>query len=719
MAVAHFSSNGDLIAANANFAKIVGYPPDTLIGQPYRTLSSQDRGTVKMGELWVRLRKGELVTGEFARQTKDGKTVWTSSSFVPHRDARGRLLRIVEVASEITARRASEFSYWATRHALNRAQAVIEFEPDGTIITANQNFERAMGYRLDEMQGQHHRMFCDPEFVESDDYRAFWQDLRNGKAFSAEFPRITKSGRQVWLLASYDPIKDDSGKVVKVIKFASDITERVNAINEVSEIAAALQDGDLSRRMTGEYNGEYRELQSNLNASLALVDEALGSAAAAAGAMADGDLTYRVSGDFAGSFQSVQRALNRASENLANLVSNVRSSVQEITAVAAEVRQGNDNLNDRTQKQAASIEETTATVDRMTGSVAGNAENAKKADELASKAEGVAEKGSRVVSETVEAMNAIRESSDEIAEIITVIDEIAFQTNLLALNAAVEAARAGEHGRGFAVVATEVRNLAQRSASAAKEIKALIKDSVSRVGDGTRLVGATGATFESIVTSVQEVSTTVAEIAAASQEQSDSIRQVNLAMTQMDDTTQQNAALVEEITSVSVTMQDQASQLDSLMQSFQFGEAGSRGGDEDVQAYEPSGSALTPMQAYAAEDPEHDGPESAYDDDDDSEVEYDDDDAPESEYDDDDAPESEYDDDDSSESEYDDDDSSEYDDDGVLEDSADVDDEFEAEDVDTDDHDHEGLAADPYEAPEHTNFQAPAEPDDDQEWLEF
>lgn len=265
------------------------------------------------------------------------------------------------------------------------------------------------------------------------------------------------------------------------------------------------------------------------------------------------------------SFQTMQA-------NLTSRIRSIQASSRSVHSGAEEISQGNANLSERTEQQASSLEETASSMEQMTSTVKQNAENARQANQLAAGAREQAEKGGEVVSNAVSAMQAINVSSKKIADIIGVIDEIAFQTNLLALNAAVEAARAGEQGRGFAVVATEVRSLAQRSATAAKEIKALIQDSVSKVADGSKLVDESGETLDGIVAAVKKVSDIIAEIAAAGQEQSTGIEQVNRAITQMDEVTQQNAALVEEAAAASESMSEEANTLNNLVATFSLDE---------------------------------------------------------------------------------------------------------------------------------------------------
>jgi len=287
-----------------------------------------------------------------------------------------------------------------------------------------------------------------------------------------------------------------------------------------------------------------------------------------------GDLTHRiVTEGKAGLMVKIGSGINDLTDNLSGLVSQVKAAALAVSRGADEISQGNANLSQRTEEQASSLEETASSMEEMTSTVKQNADNAAQANQLGVAARDQAEKGGAVVAKAVKSMADINDASKKINDIIGVIDEIAFQTNLLALNAAVEAARAGEQGRGFAVVASEVRNLAGRSATAAKEIKGLIQDSVRKVDEGTNLVSQSGATLEQIVTAVKKVTDIVAEIAAASNEQSAGIDQVNKAVMQLDEMTQQNAALVEEASAASQSMADQARGLNESMQRYRVNDS--------------------------------------------------------------------------------------------------------------------------------------------------
>lgn len=302
------------------------------------------------------------------------------------------------------------------------------------------------------------------------------------------------------------------------------------------------------------------------------IKKALDKAITVSERIARGDLTGTIEIDSEDETGHLLGSLKEMNQGLATIVGEVRGSADSIAAASRQIAAGNTDLSQRTEEQASSLEETASSMEELTSTVCQNADNAQQANQLAIKASEVAEKGGDVISRVVDTMKSITESSRKISDIIGVIDGIAFQTNILALNAAVEAARAGEQGRGFAVVASEVRGLAQRSAAAAKEIKALIENSVDKVQDGSRLVEEAGSTTREIVTSIKRVTDVVAEISAASVEQSSGIEQINSAVTQMDDVTQQNAALVEEAASAASLLEEQAQQMVQVVARFKLSE---------------------------------------------------------------------------------------------------------------------------------------------------
>ena len=303
--------------------------------------------------------------------------------------------------------------YTAQIAALGRSQAIIAFTPEGTILSANSNFLSVMGYSESEVLGKKHSIFVDPAFAQSADYAAFWSDLRSGTFKASEFKRIAKSGKEVWIQGSYNPIVDDSGKVIKVVKFATDVTARVASVASIGRVLKGLANGDLTQRITTTLTPELDQLRLDLN---------------------------------------------QTADDLQATLTQVGAASEAVHMASAEIRHSSDELSKRTEQQAASIEQTAAALDEITTAVKQTAVNSENARKAVAGAASDAQRSSDVVGRTVTAMSAIEESSAQISQIISVIDEIAFQTNLLALNAGVEAARAGEAGRGFAVVASSARD---------------------------------------------------------------------------------------------------------------------------------------------------------------------------------------------------------------------------------------------------------------------
>ncbi len=381
---------------------------------------------------------------------------------------------------------------------------------------------------------------------------------------------VIRIGNRTFRLSAI-PVSNQKGQRIGTAVEWVDATQELKIEGEVREIVDAALNGDFTKRLDlSDKEGFMRELSSGINNLVQTSETGLGEVLRVLEALANGDLTETISNEYHGTFGKLKDDCNTTVANLTRLVGEIKTSVESINTGSKEIALGNSDLSQRTEEQASSLEETASSMEELTSTVKQNAENAKQANQLAITASDVAGKGGAVVSQVVDTMSSINESSRKIVDIISVIDGIAFQTNILALNAAVEAARAGEQGRGFAVVAAEVRNLAQRSAAAAKEIKTLIGDSVEKVENGSRLVEQAGQTMEEIVTSIKHVTDIMAEISAASVEQSDGIEQVNHAITQMDEVTQQNAALVEQAAAAAESLEEQGHTLSNLAAVFKI-----------------------------------------------------------------------------------------------------------------------------------------------------
>jgi methyl-accepting chemotaxis protein len=466
--------------------------------------------------------------------------------------------------------------------AINKSQAVIELDMNGTVLAANDGYLKMFGYTLAEILGKPYILFVDPADREGPEYRALWEHMRAGQHEQGRFKRAGKNGREVWVRASFNPLIGQDGKPWKVVKFASEITPIIlegrafdGAVHESQDVIQAALRGAGDRRigMNGK-SGNLELLTRSINELIAGVATTVAETMQVVQRAVAGDLRSRVNvTDKSGHFKTLAESVNSMIQSMMEVVDSLAKTSHEVRLGAEEISRGNLELSRRTEEQAASLEETASSMEEMTSTVKNNADNAAHASQLAQAAREQAERGGRVVSSAVAAMSEINAASKKIADIIGVIDEIAFQTNLLALNAAVEAARAGEQGRGFSVVASEVRNLASRSAAAAKQIKTLINDSVGKVNEGTRLVDESGKVLEEIVTGVKKVTDVMAEIASSSREQASGIEQVNKAVTLMDATTQQNAALVEEDTASAQALSAQATGLTKLIAHFRRSES--------------------------------------------------------------------------------------------------------------------------------------------------
>ena len=524
-AIIEFDLNGIILTANENFCRTVGYSLSEIVGKHHRMfVDAADAASKDYADFWAGLAKGKLDQGKYKRFGKGGREVWIEASYNPLFKG-NKPYKVVKIATDITASRKDALENRGKLEALSRAQAVIEFTPEGEIITANENFLNALGYQPGEIVGRHHSMFCEPDYARSAEYKQFWRELGAGRFSTGQFTRVNKKGEPIYIQASYNPIIDDSGRVFKVVKFATDVSERVIVVKELGAGLGRLADCNIRQTIDVPFGSEFEPLRRDFNASI-------------------------------GAFQETLMGVLRQTGTL-------NGSSQEMHEAA-------DQMSARTKEQAASLEEASAALEQVTSTVRASSANTVETRKLVRQALEAATASSSVVQETITAMKRIDDASGEITKIIGVIDEIAFQTNLLALNAGVEAARAGEAGKGFAVVAQEVRELAQRSATAAKEIKTLIDKSGREVTEGVRLVDETGSALHEIETFVASIDSNVQSLATAAQEQATGLSEINSTVSQLDRMTQQNAVMVEKTTTISRTLAAGAAQLVELVNHFKL-----------------------------------------------------------------------------------------------------------------------------------------------------
>lgn len=550
-AVIEFNMDGTVLQANENFLKTLGYTLEEVKGKHHSLfLSPAEVARPEYRQFWANLNEGKYDAGEYKRIGNGGREVWIQASYNPIVDGNGKPFKVVKYATDITATKLRNADYEGQLAAIDRAQATIEFDMNGNVLKANDNFLNAVGYSKEEVIGKHHSMFVDSETVAGAEYRQFWTNLKAGQYQSVMARRVGKAGREVWIQASYNPIYDVNGKLLKIVKYASDVT--------ATKQSQMKMESDIAERHRLDTRAA-EEMKFKVSQVLQVVN-----------AVADGnfDITVPDLGDDA--VGQVARALDVAVASIRTALLSVQSVSETVASAASQMTSASNEISKGAQHQASSLEETASSLEEVTSTVKQNTDNAQQARQLANGSRDIAEKGGSVLTDAIKAMGEINQSSTKIAEIITTIDEIAFQTNLLALNAAVEAARAGEQGRGFAVVAAEVRNLSQRSALAAKEIKSLIQDSVRKVENGTALVNQSGKTLEEIVGSVKRVTDIVAEIAAASKEQLTGIEQVNKAVAQMDRVTQTNASQTEEMAGTAESLLSHSQELRDLVGKFRL-----------------------------------------------------------------------------------------------------------------------------------------------------
>jgi len=524
LAVTEYTPNGVILKSNDKFSEILGYTEEELIGQDHKIFISKEHyDEISHQEFWRNLREGNFLVNEYRRMAKNNKEVWLRSSYNPIYDLHKNIYKIVCYSTEVTDEKDKFANLSGQIDAISKSLAVVEYDLQGKVLRANDNFLKIMGYKLKDLVDSNDTLFFDPDMQANAKYTDLWNNLKQGKHVSDEFDMVDKNGRKVSFQSSYNPIFDINGNPLKVVSYSTDITKRILSVEKIGNILDVFSKGDFSQ-----------QLDDNISLELS----------------------------------SIREAINKTGSILSKVISEISNTSGTVFSSIIGITKENENLQHRTESQASTLEETSASMEEMAANVSKNEKTVREALTLAADAHTRANEGVKIVKDVVDSMQSIGESSKQIQDIIGVIDEIAFQTNLLALNAAVEAARAGEHGSGFAVVASEVRNLAQRSASSAREIKELIKNSSSKVDYGFKLALSSGESLEKIVSVVVTVNDAMHDVSAKIIEQNNGIQQINNAIGDLDTMTQKNGSLVEEITKSSEKMRTQVGELQRQVSIF-------------------------------------------------------------------------------------------------------------------------------------------------------
>ena len=538
-AVIEFQLDGTIVHANQNFLAAVGYTLEEIVGQHHRIFCEPGyAASSEYQQFWQHLGDGEFHSGEFKRRAKGGRDIWIAASYNPVLGPDGKPVKVIKFATDITAQKIAAAEFKGKRDAVNRVQAIIEFDLHGRVLTANDNFLNVMGYALEEVQGQHHRIFCDSAFVHSPEYLAFWERLGRGEFNAGEYRRVTKSGKDVWILASYNPIFDAEGKPVKVVKFATDITEQKKLSAESRGKLDAL--GRSQAVIEFDMRGHVLSVNHNFLRTMGYTeDEVVG---AHHSLFCDEDLVksaqYRNFWAALGQGEFQSGLFKRRGKHDADIwILATYNPILDINGKAYKVVKFAMDVTDQVQREmlvSEKVQAISSVLSKLTQSIGEIADGSQETAGIAGQTQVEAADGSKLLARSRDAIVAIQKSSGDVRDIIDTISDIASQTHLLAFNAAIEAARAGEHGYGFSVVANEVRKLAEKSAVATREIAKLINDTINRVDEGTRLSGEVEAAFERIVRSVARTSESIGQIHASTSAQANATHDASALLTELE-----------------------------------------------------------------------------------------------------------------------------------------------------------------------------------------
>ena len=536
--VIEFGLDGRVLHANALFLDAVGYTLDEVVGQHHRLFCEPGYAQSEdYQQFWQRLSRGDINSGEFLRVGKNGRAVWLQASYNPVLDDQGAPFKIVKFATNVTDAKLRNADVEGKLKAIDRVQAMIEFDLQGRVLSVNQNFLETFGYARDDVLGQHHRMFCEPAFARSMDYLAFWERLRRGEFNAGEYRRVGSKGQDIWIQASYNPIFGADGKPLKVVKFATDITPiKINNAESAGKLEA------ISRSQAViEFDMQGNVLFANNNFLRTLgytAEEVVGQHHRM---FCDDDLVkspkYR---NFwanlaEGKFQS-DRFRRNGKHGAEVWIQATYNPVLDINGKPYKVVKYAIDVTDQVQLEQTvreKVEGISHVMEELTASIQSISDSSSKSSQQANQTQQEASDGSRLLKLSREAILEIQKSSQDVHEIIRTISDIASQTNLLAFNAAIEAARAGPHGLGFSVVADEVRKLAEKSALAAREIANLINQTISRVDDGGRMSAQVEAAIGQIMRSVVKTTEAIEQIHSATAEQASATRDVAVLLNEL------------------------------------------------------------------------------------------------------------------------------------------------------------------------------------------